>query len=307
MPLIRIPATTANIGPGFDTFGMALTYYNYIRVEPAQELSLTITGEGMNYLSTHKNNLIVRSAQAVYDSAGAGPVRLAFEIENNIPLSRGMGSSAGAIVGGMVAANHALKDPFSKEDLLELALRFEKHPDNVAPTLFGGFVAACRDGDQYKTFRFEPPRQLKAVVVIPELRLPTVKSREAIPRNIPLADAVYNLGHSVLLALSLQKGDLDAFALMLKDRLHQPYRFPLIPGAEDVVEKAMAAGAMGCVISGAGSAMIAFTKASLYNDTEIGAAMVKAFELKGIKARYLSLRADNSGAKIITHNINAEE
>lgn len=304
---LRIPATTANIGPGFDTFGMALNHYNYVTVASSPRLSVSIKGEGAGFLSANKHNLVVRAAQLVYDAAGAGLVKLAFEMENHIPLSRGLGSSAAAIVGGLVAANHALDFPLTQDELLQLAIKLEGHPDNVAPALLGGFVVSCREGNGYQTLKILPPSQLRGVAVVPEIRISTEKARGAIPKEVPLEDAVFNLCHGVMLALFLQKGDIPGFARMLKDKLHQPYRFPLIPASGEVVSAALDAGALGCVISGSGSTMIAFTETSLGNDKAIGAAMSKAFKKEGIKAHYLSLQPDNCGVKIMADNLNVEE
>lgn len=296
---LRIPATTANIGPGYDTFGMALGYYNYLKVYPDEGFSLEIRGEGSQHLSLLSNNLTVRSAKAVFDLAGAGPINCRISMENNIPLSRGLGSSAAAILGGLMSANYALGQPLDQKKLLDMAVEIEGHPDNVTPALLGGFAASCKDDKELVTFRIETPNNLKAIAVVPQLRLSTGKSREVIPKTVSLADAVYNLRHGVLLALSLQSGDLETFGAMLKDRLHQPYRFPLIKGSKLVARKAIEAGAMGCVLSGSGSTMIAFTTLEKHNEDAIGKAMVRAFKKHGIASGYLSLKMDNSGAKLI--------
>jgi len=295
---LRIPATTANIGPGFDTFGMALGYYSYIRAEESDSFSLSLSGEGSEYLSSGRNNLTVRAAQMVYDAVGAGPLNLKMYAENNIPLSRGMGSSAASIVGGIMIANRALGDPLSKEELLKLAVKIEGHPDNVVPAIMGGFVAISSDKDGLHTIKIQPPAELKAIVVVPDIRLSTEKARAAIPKQISVADAVFNVGHAAMVALSLERGNWDLFSKALKDKIHQPYRLPLIEGADDVVSAACEAGAMGCVISGSGSTMISYVKRGDNLDA-IGKAMVSAFAARKIQSRYIKLDIDNEGAKFL--------
>ncbi|MEG1500817.1 MAG: homoserine kinase, partial [Clostridiales bacterium] len=220
---LRVPATTANIGPGFDTFGMALNFYNYMTIGEAESLCLDIQGEGSGSLAGGKNNLFVRAAQMVYDEVGAGNVAMSVSMINNIPLARGMGSSAATIIGGMVAANHILNNPLPQEEILQLATALEGHPDNVAPALLGGFVCVCQDGGKLHTLNFPPPQALKAIVVVPQVRLSTEKARSAMPKNVSLKDAVFNVSHAAFLALALQKGDIDTFGFMLQDRLHQQY------------------------------------------------------------------------------------
>lgn len=301
---IRIPATTANIGPGFDTFGMALSYYNYLYVSPAGKLALDIREEGADTLPLDKTNLVVRAAQAVYDRVGAGEASLAFTMVNNIPLSRGLGSSSAGIVGGMMAANAVLGFPLAKEELLYLAAGMEGHPDNVAPVLLGGFVASCNEGGRIYTAKFNPPQELKAVVAIPEFKISTQKSRHDLPRSVTLSDAVYNISHASVLALSLAKGDWDTFSQMLKDKVHQQYRFDHIKGAGEVAGAAINAGALGCVLSGSGPSMVAFT---LGEEKLVAEAMKEAFRKNGVDSRAIILTVDTEGANIFSDNEFLEE
>jgi len=301
---IRIPATTANVGPGFDTFGMALSCYNYISCDKSDKLSLSIQGEGKYALSFGKNHLAVRAAQKVYDLVGAGDVKLAFTMINNIPISRGLGSSSAIIVGGLMAANITLGSPLSKGRLLDLAAGIEGHPDNVAPALLGGFVASCYEDGKLYTERFDPPKRLKAVAVIPDLEIKTLKARTELPKNVPFEDAVFNLSHASLLVISLMNGNLETFSKMLKDRLHQSQRLSHIPGADNVIKSAEEMGALGCVLSGSGSTMIAYT---VENETEIAEEMKEAFSKAGINSKTTILSMDNDGAKIISNNGILEE
>lgn len=295
---IRIPATTANLGCGYDTFGMALGYYNYIEIAEADTLSLNLRGQGVRYLPQDDSNLLLRSVQAVYDLCGKGKPLMRLTSYNNIPLSRGMGSSSAAIVGGVFAANQALACPLDQAAMLDLVTELEGHPDNVAPALLGGFTVVVQEERQYVR-RISLPARLKAVLAVPNFHISTKKARTILPAAVPLADAVYNLSHAALLALALREGDLQQFGAMLKDRLHQPYRFPLVKGAPEVVEAACAAGALGCVLSGSGPTMIAFTDGGKESQEKIGAAMTQAFAEHSVRARIFKVNMDNQGTVIL--------
>lgn len=295
MVRVRIPATTANLGCGYDTFGMALGYYNYVSIEPANSFTINIIGEGKKHLHGD-NNLVVRSAAAAYELAGIPMPHLSFTCENNIILSRGMGSSSAAIVGGIFAANQLMGQPLSAAEMLDLAIKIEGHPDNVTPALLGGFTVSVSEGSEQLTKKIELPSSLSAVLAVPSFPLSTKKARAIMPKEVLLSDAVYNLSHAAYLALSLQQGDISGFGAMLSDRLHQPYRFTLIKGAEDVVDAAIAAGAIGCVISGSGPTMISFTEDDDILRENIAAAMQEAFANHDVEAKVIFVSMDNAGA-----------
>lgn len=303
MVRVKIPATTANLGCGYDTFGMALGYYNYVSVERASTFSVEIIGEGQKFLQSSSSNLVVRSAAAAFELAGQTMPNLAFVCENNIPLSRGMGSSSSAIIGGIYAANEIMRRVLSPEQMLNLAISIEGHPDNVAPALYGGFtVCASEAGVQY-TKRIDVPNSLQAVLAIPNFPVSTKKARAIMPKQVALEDAVYNMSHAAYLALALVQGDISGFGAMLTDRLHQPYRFSLIKGAEAVVEAAIAAGAIGCVISGSGPSMISFTENDDILKNNIAAAMSEAFADNGVETKIIVVGMDNTGT-IVDENQN---
>ncbi len=295
---IKIPATTANCGCGYDTFGMALGYYNYIEVKPADSFSLEIKGEGMGRLVDTDQNLIVRSAQAAYELAGVAMPPIAFVSDNNIPLARGMGSSSAAIVGGIYAANLLMGKPLDDLAMLALATKIEGHPDNVAPALYGGFTVIANEGGRQYVKKIALPPALHAVLASPDFLVSTKKARSIMPRTVSLDDAVYSLSHAAYLALSIAEGDLSGLRAMLFDRLHQPYRFTLIKGAEEVIEAAIAAGAIGCVISGSGPTMISFTEDDLMLQDNIGAAMREAFAAADVQAEIRMTCMDNLGVRL---------
>ena len=297
MITLRVPAVSANLGPGFDSFGLALSLYNYITFEKANELSVSISGEGENYLYRNASNMVIKAAQMLYDEVGAGEVRLKVAMTNNIPTSRGLGSSSAAVVGGLKMANYALGEPIKMSCLLQMAAKMEGHPDNAAPALLGGFVACAQDGEKITTCRLTPPARLKAVVAIPEFRMPTDKARQCLPDKIAFKDAVFNASHASMLALSMATGDLELFSAAVKDHLHQPFRLPLIPGGEAAFAAATKAGALAAALSGSGSTIIAFTVKN--NCESIGKAMTEAFAQVEINSRYHVLSVDLAGTIII--------
>ena len=198
---VRVPATTANLGPGFDAFGMALTLYNEFTVGPAEhDLKITIEGEGRTELALDRDNFFIQAFSRAFENNGAKPPAIDLYMRNSIPLFRGLGSSASATVGGLVAANCILENALSPERLLQLACDLEGHPDNVAAALFGGLIVCATDGDELPTYaRVTVPRTLHAVVCIPDQHLPTELARKVVPKEVPLSDAVYNIGHAALL------------------------------------------------------------------------------------------------------------
>jgi homoserine kinase len=294
--VVRVPATTANLGPGFDALGLALTLYNRLEVEliPAG-LEIEIRGEGAGRLPTDETNLTYRAFRRVFDWHGAPipPVRMTGE--NQVPLSRGLGSSAAAVIAGLVAGNELAGRVLSAEQLLHLATAMEGHPDNVAPALFGGFTAACLAESGVAWARLEPPAALRAVVVIPEREVPTAQARAALPETVPREDAVLNVGRTALLVAAFATGELALLRPAMRDCLHEPYRAFLIPGMSQALEAAREAGALGAALSGAGSTLLAL---ATENFEAIGAAMRAALAAHGLESRVLTLSPDTAGATI---------
>jgi homoserine kinase len=238
--VVRVPASSANLGPGFDAFAAALALHMDLEVEETG----TFAVETDLQIATDRRNLAVRGFEKLHP-----PDRFTFRIRSDIPLSGGLGTSAAAYVAGLMAADHLFE---LDADLLALASELEGHPDNVAAALYGGFVI-CADGH---ATRFDIPAGLEAVLVVPHQPLRTREARAALPSEVPMADATYNIGHASLLTLGLAKGDWDLVARGLRDRLHQPHRAHLYPRTAELVEQAHDLGALGATVSGAGPTVL---------------------------------------------------
>ena len=296
---VRIPATTANCGPGFDTLGIACTLYNEVVLElsgPVGQVEINVSGDGADTLPTNSRNLVLRAVRTVLDKVGETQSGIRLSLLNAIPLSRGLGSSSAAIVGGLVAANAMVGNRFNQAEILDMATEMEGHPDNVAPALYGGFTISVMAAEKVTCLRLPLPQELKLVVCIPEFRLSTHKARQAIPAMVPHKDAVYNVSRTALLVGSLTSGKLEHLGEALNDKLHQPYRAPLIPGMPEVFAAGLAAGALGVAMSGAGPSLMAYTTE---RPQAVGEAMVAAFAAKQIVSRYLCLDVDYEGAKVV--------
>jgi homoserine kinase len=251
--LVRVPASSANLGPGYDTMAAALSMFLELEVEETGEFSLDPGGLDV---PTGRDNLIVRAFDSLRPADG-----IAFRLGGDgIPLARGLGSSAAAIVAGLFAADHMFELGLSRQELLVRATELEGHPDNVAAAIFGGFVVCGRDGTGVPTAaRFDPPGGLEGIVAIPPEEVSTERAREAIPAEVPLADAVANLAAVSRLVLGLQRADLDLVAAGLEDRIHQPRRRDLYPRSMELVDEARDLGALGATISGAGPTVLVWT------------------------------------------------
>ena len=293
---VRAPATTANMGPGFDSLGMALEVFNTISIERSDQFSIRITGNGAGELSTGPDNMVYRGVATVYGAAGAELPPLAVACHNEIPLRRGLGSSAAAIAGGMVAANLILGGPLPLEELLRLADAIEGHPDNVAPALFGGCQIVIRESERLISVPCPVDEGLSAVLLVPDVEIPTDKARAVMPKQIPMQDAVHNIGRAALLALALSRGDAKYLALATQDVLHQPYRAPLFPPMTGIFDAAMDAGARGVFLSGSGSTILALAESRL--DT-IAEAMLLEATRHGVSASTRITRPSAAGVSVV--------
>lgn len=254
---VRVPATTANVGPGFDTLGIALTLYNEIEVEEVEKgLFIEIHGRDGDKIDTDEKNLVYQSIIKTFDKIGHSYKGLRIKQYNNIPIARGLGSSAACIVGGVVVANKLCGGVLSQQELLDIAVEIEGHPDNVAPALLGGVVVSCYDEGTTNYVRFPVNDLLKFTVAIPEVVLSTESSRGVLPQKVGFKDAVFNVGKSSLLVAALMSGELDKISYALEDRLHQPYRVQLIDSLKDLFDKAKSNGIKELFLSGAGPSVI---------------------------------------------------
>ncbi|ABB34789.1 homoserine kinase [Synechococcus sp. CC9605] len=297
--VVDVPATTANLGPGFDCLGAALDLNNRFamrRIEGGGErFELIIEGSEGSHLRGGPENLVYRAAQRVWKAAGLEPVALEARVRLAVPPARGLGSSATAIVAGLMGANALVGEPLSKEKLLELAIDIEGHPDNVVPSLLGGLCMTAKAASQrWRVVRCEWTPSVKAVVAIPSIRLSTSEARRAMPKAIPVSDAVVNLGALTLLLQGLRTGNGDLISDGMHDRLHEPYRWRLIKGGDQVKQAAMEAGAWGCAISGAGPSVLALCEED--KGPAVSRAMVKAWEAAGVASRAPVLNLQTSGS-----------
>jgi homoserine kinase len=294
---IKVPATTANLGPGFDILGAALNLYNFIELNPSSENKIIITGsEADNEIPVGNDNLIYSSVLRVFQELGIAVPPLELKVEINIPLSRGLGSSSSAIVGGLVAANLFCGNQLSNERLLNIANEIEGHPDNVAPCLLGGLISSLCDNGKVYTQKIITGIDLSFVVLVPDFKLSTEKARQILPATVPFKDAVFNSSRLCFLINGFVFNNTEMLKVSLNDRLHEPYRGQLIPGFEEIKKCALDNGAIGSVLSGAGPSILAL---ATENEENIAKAMQSKWQEFGIKSDYKILKPDTEGTREI--------
>lgn len=295
---VKVPATSGNIGPGFDVLGLALDYYNELRVKvigvDASKPLIHIYGEGENSLPRDSKNLVFQVIKKVFVKAKKALPQLEIYCGNQIPLTRGMGSSSAAILSGLLAGNSLAGDVFSKEEILTMATEIEGHPDNVAPALYGGVRASAVYENKVFSAAWPVP-SLQVVVVIPSFELSTKKARAVLPKEVPMKDAIANLSAVSLMSVAFQ-GQPNLLKYILNDRWHEPYRAKLIPGFYSVKKAALKAGAYGVTLSGAGPTMLAFVRPGL--GKKVGHAMEKSFARFKVNSTALTLSINKKGALV---------
>jgi len=292
---VRVPASSANLGPGFDALGLALELHNEIDVAESDAITVAVEGEGADRLAPNDRNVIVRAVRMAYEAAGRPFHGCAVTCVNRIPLARGLGSSAAAWVGGLLAGNALVGSPLDTDALLGLAARAEGHPDNVAAALLGGLTVAYGGSSGARALSLPVPAGLRWVVLVPDVSMSTAEARAVLPSSVRRADAVFNVQRVALLLASLQAGRIDLLPSALEDRLHEPHRRKLFPWMEDVVAAARAAGALGCVLSGAGPSLLAVVRGDAEAKT-VGRAMEEALAHAGVSGAARSLEVDTCGA-----------
>ncbi len=291
---VKVPATTANLGPGFDSMGMALCQYSYFECELSDKMELIIEGLESEKI-TQEDNLVVKAMDKFFAYIARRPKAYRLKIINGIALARGMGSSASAIVGGLMCANALMEYPLSKEELLSLATELEGHPDNVAPALLGNLILSTKakaGGVIYR--KIEVAKDIACILFIPEYEISTSDSRRVLPEKVSIGDAVFNSSHLGFLLLGFLNNDKDLIGEAMEDKIHEPYRKKLIKGFDEFKQACLQAGAFAFCLSGAGSTVIAY--ADRKNSEKVRLALENTAKENKISGKALILDIDRVGA-----------
>ncbi len=288
---IRVPASSANLGPGFDALGLALDLYLTCRFRPSSELSISISGRDVSEIPAGEANLVWQIASRI---AGAGkPIEL--HIANQIPLGKGLGSSAAATIAGVVIGSELAGNGWDRARILREAAAIEGHPDNVSACVLGGLTAAAFDDEgMARAIRLEFPKHFGVAVIVPDFRVQTEKARRVLPNLYSREDAIFNLQRSALLLAALASGNRDAFPDALADRLHQPHRFRLVPGLDEI-SRLRAPGLLGCALSGAGPSILVFYERGHESVCELAQ---QVFSANGHESEVLQTIVDSGGLTI---------
>lgn len=296
---VRVPGSSANMGPGFDSLGLALTIYNYIEVEETQEgLVIEIKdAETKEFLPTDEKNLVYKSMKYLFEKADYTPKGLKLTLTSEVPVTRGLGSSSACIIGGLVAANELCGKKFSPREIMTMATKIEGHSDNVCAAYLGGFTVSVFDKDEVFYYSHKIKEDLKCLVLIPDYAVTTQKARNTLPGYYPKRDVAFNISHAALLVASMVSGNYDNLLCAIDDRVHEPYRKTFIEGYQKLYNKLKSYGALGTFISGSGPTLASIIEA---DDAEsfledIREYTDKAFPTWSVKL----LDIDNEGAKII--------
>ena len=292
-----MPGSSANLGPGFDALGIALQVHLECTFRVADHLSIEVQGRDAGIISTGPDNLIWQTALAVAVRAHRPLPLVNLAITNEVPLGKGLGSSAAAIIAGVVIAERLLNLGWKTARILDEAARLEGHPDNVAASILGSVVASAVDtGGMTHSVRLEMPAQFEAAVIVPNFQLPTKEARAVLPDSYSKADAVFNIQRSALLIAALATGDRNAFPTALEDRLHQPFRAALVPGLSEIL-RLRAPGLLGCALSGAGPAVLAFYERGSAHVTDL---IRQVFAMHGCTTELISGGVCNTGLEIFS-------
>jgi len=301
--LVRVPATTANLGAGYDLIGTALGLSNTFAFQPLPEQVagfVQITAKGrfgseVNF-PLDQRNVVWQAFHSLFQARAQTTPPVAIELEMAIPPARGLGSSSTAIVAGLLAANAWLEQPFSQAEILQKAIAWEGHPDNVAPALLGGCILSLETAGGYASFPLQVPANLDWVVCFPEFELATKTARSVVPERFSRTDCIANTSYLAALVAGLAQNNDDLLRLGLNDRLHQPYRQALVPGMPEVMQAACQAGALGAVLSGAGPSLLALCREGAES---VAAAMQAEWNKQGISCDYVIASLDTQGAVVI--------
>jgi homoserine kinase len=300
MPTVIVPATTANLGPGFDCIGAALTLYNQFEfswLDAAETVRIDVVGAEAERVKTDESNLAYQAFVKLYEHLGQAPPPVRLKIELNVPLARGLGSSATAIVGGLLGANALAGAPLSQAAVMKLAIAIEGHPDNVVPALMGGCQLTASASEDWAICDVDWHADIVPIVAIPNFEVSTAAARRVLPAEYSRADAIFNMAHLGLLVRGLQTARADWLCAALQDRIHQPYRQHLIQGYTAVQSAALSAGAYGLVISGAGPTLLALAHPTHAGAVEV--AIADAWTAQDVSVQVHMLQIDRRGAVTI--------
>ncbi len=293
---VRVPASTANLGSGFDIFGMALKIYNTFSLRLTTESQWSASMPTTLTMPANRDNLVFQSACRVFKEVGFAPPGLHLELDIDIPMARGLGSSSSAIIGGLMAANAMVGAPFDRNALLEMAIEIEGHPDNVTPALIGGLTLSYKTGDTHRYLNLPCPADLRIVLAIPSFELGTAQSRSILPSNVTRSDAVFNGSRTALLVAAMYEKRYDWLAIAMEDQLHQPYRAPLVPGMAEAIAAGYEAHALGVALSGAGPTLIAFVQ----HDAEgVATVLRETFHQHDVSCDIRTVKPDTEGALVV--------
>jgi homoserine kinase len=292
---VKIPASTANVGPGYDVYGIALSLYNTITLEKSNSLQIVISGSKADKsIPADKSNLVYQSIKRFYGSIQKPCPEFNLTIDCNIPLASGLGSSSTAIVGGIAAANKLEGEPLSVDELITLAWKIEGHPDNTTTAILGGFVISTITENNTIAFRkLSWPKQWQIIIAHPEYQVSTQQARNVIPANVSIQDAIYNMSRCSFLVYAICNQDDKALKMSLKDKLHQQYRSKLIPGLNEIIEELETMDVYGTVLSGAGPSICIITKND--NDNEITSRIKEIWKSKNLEGEFFRPVVDNIG------------
>lgn len=291
---VKVPATTANMGPGFDSIGMALQMYNIVYAEEIPSGLEIIVQEGSQDIPKDEHNLIYQTISKFYENIGKPLPGIRLIQQDHIPHTRGLGSSAACIVAGLHIANAMSYSFFSKEELVQIAAQIEGHPDNTTPAILGGMTIGAMDDKDMKYVKIRVAENIHFAVMIPDFTLSTEHARSVLPKEISLQDAVFNSSRAALLAASMITGDVDNLPMAMQDRFHEPYRKHLIPNMEEIIEQARSHGAKGVFLSGAGPTLVAVIK----NVVAFRREMVEYFDTLEDQWQVQMIQADQNGAQV---------
>ncbi len=309
---VKVPATTANIGPGFDCLGMALPIYNTITIEetvlPGTGIEINVMAESaaidelsLEHIPLDENSLVYKAVELLYNSIGQTPSELKINIHSNIPVARGLGSSASVIVGALIAANELLGKPADEVALLSIACEIEGHPDNITPAIVGGLVLSSQEDDGSVIYRkLNWPTEWAITVCVPDFELSTDIARSVLPKEVPMKDAIFNAQRLGMFVQAVNTKDAELMKLALKDRLHQPYRMKLVPGLDKIMDNLRHIDSvLGCVLSGAGSSILVISEK---NDLDKIRGIVKdTWTDQNIKSDIKTLNIEQTGAQIVSN------